>query len=233
MGEVTKQDLAILPNVLFELAKIFEVDAEAADGWDRLLLLMARSFSLSAFGGLFRGFELLMQDLGDMRDHLAEGSSPDDHGGYVIICLRGRFKGKHGEHSHMTPLAAESRSGFKFREAVVNLVEHLEGLRIVRGPLYRGRAGGMIKPEELQKIILDRLQRIKDSRPDLIDAKTDVYVEYGIQRSFRCVATTHAQNMGVKDLDIEHANQWRNFWNAHGKKLSLSMIQHYSDVKQL
>ena len=65
-----------------------------------------------------------------------------------------------------------------------------------------------------------------------IDPGVDVRSEYGIYRSLRRGSTTHAVNVGVKEPDIERNNRWRKVEAAGTKNPGLSMMDHYTEIKQ-
>ena len=85
----------------------------------------------------------------------------------------------------------------------------------------------------MQQIILDLLLKIQIQDPSIIPSSVDVLEEYGISRSFRRGATTHARNCGVSSADIKAANRWRDQENAQGRSINQPMTDHYTEVKQL
>ena len=67
----------------------------------------------------------------------------------------------------------------------------------------------------------------------MIPPDVNVQEEYGISRSFRRGATTHAKKQKVSKMDIDAANRWRNVENAQGRKINQPMRDHYSEVSQM
>jgi hypothetical protein len=152
---------------------------------------------------------------------------------YVIIPLLGRFKSELGEQYHLTPLIAETKSGLKLKLWVQRLIE----VRLVEGrtngPAFGFEGKHSLGSGKYEQEILERLQSIQSTRPDLISADTQVLEDYGLSRSFRRGATSEARARGVTGEDIDLANRWRNFEGAKGRRPRLAMKDHYSDIRLL
>ena len=158
----------------------------------------------------------------------SEGTEP-----HVTIPLLGRFKGETGERYHLTPMAAITRSGIKLKFWIDLLLRMHAARGRKKGPAFCDQKGLRMKSSMMQRVILDLLIKIQISDPLIIPASVDVLEEYGISRSFRRGATTHARNCGVKLSDIKAANRWRDKENAQGRSINQPMADHYSEVKQL
>jgi hypothetical protein len=99
------------------------------------------------------------------------------------------------------------------------------------GPLFRNFLGQRIKASDMETPFFDRLEQVQELRPDLIPATDDVSKEYGIYRSFRRGSTSDATNQGLPPEVIDMNNRWRKFHRAGASRPSLTMRDHYSDVR--
>lgn len=233
MGQIIKQDLAISIEVLHELLKQFKIDIKRAHErkLDTHLLIQAAVYSVIAFCGSFRGNEVFLVDLdGLFRYFKEEGGEKKDH---VVIPLLGRFKGETGERYHLTPLAAVTRTKIQVKAWIKSLLASCEKVGRKRGPAFGDAFGRVIPSNVMQNIILDALVKVQHRCPAVIPSNVDVREEYGISRSFRRGATTHARNQGVSASDIDAANRWRNAENAQGRKIGQPMRDHYVEVRQM
>lgn len=229
MGQIVKQDLAISIEVMLELINQFTRDIQMANEQDKFNLVLAATYSVIAFCGSFRGNEVFLVELDGLKRYYEEEKDKD----HVIIPLLGRFKGETGERHHLTPLAAVTRSGIQVKSWVEMLLSYHEKIGRNHGPVFCDRWGNPMKSAFMQSIILDALMRLQQRCPHVIPSNVDVQEEYGISRSFRRGATTHARNQGVSASDIDAANRWRNAENAQGRKISQPMRDHYVDVRQM
>ena len=100
-----------------------------------------------------------------------------------------------------------------------------------RGWLFQDMDGNRWKATELQEDMFKVLEQVQEETVH-ISAEVDVRSEYGVYRSLRRGSTTHAVNMGVKEPDIERNNRWRKVEAAGGKQPGLSMMDHYTEIKQ-
>ena len=123
-----------------------------------------------------------------------------------MVPLLGRFKGETGERYHLTPLAVVTKSGIQVKFWVKLLMAMHVNMGRDRGCAFCNKIGDCMASKEMQHIILYYLQKVKDERPDLIPDEVYVYEAYGISRSFRRGATTHATNQRVNQRDIDVAN---------------------------
>ena len=232
MGQVVKQDLAITVEVLMHMLEVIKSDIQKVEGWNKSMLIMAGAYSCICFCGSFRGHEVFLVEL----DGLLKYNQPIKESGkfeYIMVPLLGRFKGETGERYHLTPLAAVTKSGIQVKFWIKLLMAMHVNMGRDRGYAFCNKRGDCMASKEMQHIILYYLQKVKDERPDLIPDEVDVYEAYGISRSFRRGATTHATNQRVNQRDIDAANRWRNVENAHGRRISQPMRDHYSEVTQM
>jgi hypothetical protein len=76
-----------------------------------------------------------------------------------------------------------------------------------------------------------RLTRVKMLKLHLFESGLNIVEAYSLRRSLRRGSTWEAINCGVpKDL-IEMNNRWRKFENLKGRRLGMSMIAHYTEIR--
>jgi len=151
---------------------------------------------------------------------------------YVIVPLLGRFKNELGEQYHLTPLIAETASGLKIRLWIKRFLDVCSRNGRTRGAAFVAPRG---EPsyQWFEREILERLQGIQQSFPDLIAEDVQVLEEYGLSRSFRRGATSEARARGIDRDDVDLTNRWRSFEGAKGKRPRMAMRDHYSDIRLL
>jgi len=232
MGQTVHQDMALSIAVILELLKMLEEEWLIATEEQKDKLAIVGAYSCIAFGGSFRGHEVLFVDLHGLTkytdSHLDLNGVP-----YLIIPLLGRFKNETGERYHLTPMVATTASGIQIGVWVKRLVDSKRKHGIPHGPAFSDFQGSLVNTRWLSLEILDRIHTVQSSRPDLIPLEVNVYEEYGISRSFLQGVTTEARNRGVDENDINAMNRWRNVENAKGKRPRLKMQDHYSDIRMM
>ena len=88
------------------------------------------------------------------------------------------------------------------------------------------------RPRQLMEL-MELLHGIKESQPGLIPSDLDIYEDFGISRSFRRGATSTARTRGVDNKYVNLINWWRIFEESKGRRPTLSMQDHYSDIQIL
>jgi hypothetical protein len=83
----------------------------------------------------------------------------------------------------------------------------------------------------MEPAFYDRLERIQEFQPDLIPEADDVVEDYRIYRSFRRGSTSEVTNQGLPPEVIDANNRWRKFQQAGASRPTLTMRDHYSDVR--
>jgi hypothetical protein len=127
-------------------------------------------------------------------------------------------------------------SGIQVKSWISRLVEIKTARGYARGPLFGDDAGLVIKAKiiELELMeLMELLHGIKESQPGLIPSDLDTYEDFGISCSFWRGATSTAQTRGVDDKYVNLINRWRNFEESKGRRPTLSMQDHYSDIQIL
>jgi len=233
MGQVVKQDWAIPFPVMHALLDTLEADwatSQLFNQREKEMISMLGAYVVIAFCGSFRGNEVFLADMHGTMKYLTAGDVAADT---VIIPLLGRFKGETGERYHLTPLAAITSLGIQVKTWVKRLVEAKTSRGYVRGPLFGDISGLVVKAKVIEMELMERLQGIKDSVPGLIPSDVDIYEDFGISRSFRRGATSTVRTRGVDDKYVKLINRWRTFEDAKGRRPTLSMQDHYSDIQIL
>jgi hypothetical protein len=143
----------------------------------------------------------------------------------------GRFKGELGENYHLLPIVTETRSGIDNKKWLGRLLDFYKAKGISHGPLFRDPHGARIKAGNMEPKFFDRLEQVQDTRSDLIPPTDEVVEDYGIYRSFRRGSTSEAVNQGLPPEVIDLNNRWRKFQRAGASRPTLSMRDHYSDIR--
>jgi len=228
MGQEVRQDWAITLPAMHALLEVLEVEWE--QGLNLELTAMVGAYAVIAFAGSFRGNEVFLADMHGVRKYLRSTEPPEDA---VIIALLGRFKGETGERYHLAPLVAQTSSGIPIKKWVTCLVERQERRGYYRGPLFGDRSGQVVKPKIIELELMDKLQRVQNTRRGIIPEDVDVYEDFGISRSFRRGSTSTARTRGVDDKTVTLINRWRSFEQARGRRPAMSMKDHYSEIQIL
>jgi len=89
----------------------------------------------------------------------------------------------------------------------------------------RPRKIGSYNPE-----IWEKPERVRDERWSLFDLNMDITDAYGLSRSLRRGSTTEAGNRKVDARVVDMNNRWRKFEKAKGRKPSMAMAAHYTEM---
>ena len=166
---------------------------------------MGLVYSIIAFGASLRGSEGLKLDLESLIINLEKGRNdgktsgrPARSNGYVIIPIKGRFKGEKGEQCHLLPLANVMSTGIEIRSAVELMVAVRREMSQVTCPwAFVTLIGSKMTFAQMNEIVLERLEMIKENDQDQKSLGLDNYIireDFSINCSFRRGSSTHAQN---------------------------------------
>jgi hypothetical protein len=232
MGDVIKPDRALAVEILVEIFNILEVEwGKVMSDKERWELALEGCFYVISFACGLRGEEVPLTNLAGIREHLDEsGKHPRSH---VIVALLGRFKNEHGDSNyHLLPIVNVTHSGLEPRKWIERAVHSCEKMGYTRGPLFKDlEGGGKLKASAFEPQFFKRLQAVQDSRPDLIGGGVNIEEQYGVSRSFRRGATSRAADMGLPPSVVDANNRWRSVENARGKQASMTIRDHYTDVR--
>ncbi len=181
-----------------------------------------------AFCGSFRGSEVFLTDLHGLRKCLEDTKRL--HRDHIAIPLLGRFKGEQNTRYHLAPLATKTKSGLKVQRWVERLIEVREKVGHIQGPAFCDRVGEVTLAYTYDMVFVERLMVVQGAHPDLIPADVEISERFGLSRSFRRGSTSVSRTQDVDDKQVELINRWRKVVSARGKKPSLPMKEHYSDI---
>ena len=127
-------------------------------------------------------------------------------------------------------VTARSNSGLEIGRLLERGICFREKIGVTRGSFFANTKGKMIRSNDLEMDILDRIARIQQRHPELIQPRLEVHKEYRISISFRRGSKSEAQNREVEDDDIDHNNRWRKVKRAGTRKAKIRMSDHYTDM---
>jgi hypothetical protein len=228
MGEIVRPDRALSTAILLEILRLLNME------WNdyphrRMAISAEGAFYVIAFSCALRGEELPLVDLYGVMKHWEQGITSNPP--HIVIAILGRFKGEIGENYHLLPIVTITSSGIDNKLWIGRLLDEYSKLNISNGPLFRNKAGSKIRAIDYETQFFDRLESIQLFRPDLIPSTDNVSEEYGIYRSFRRGSTSEATNRGLPPDVIDANNRWRKFHKAGASRPSLSMREHYADIR--
>jgi len=228
MGEIVKPDRALSATILLAILNILD------DEWENDLnshftLAIEGAFYVIAFCCALRGEEMPLVDLFGIAKHWERAITSDPP--HIVVALLGRFKGEIGENYHLLTIVTRTSSGIDNEKWIGRLLRVYKNMNITSGPLFRDLSGQRIKAFDLEPTFFDRLEQVQAAKPNLIPTYEVVSEDYGIYRSFRRGSTSEATNNGVPSEVIDLNNRWRKFHRAGGSRPTLTMREHYSDVR--
>ncbi len=228
MGEIVRPDRALSSVILLEILKLIEEDW-AVHPHKHFHLASEASFYVIAFCCALRGEEVPLTDLHGILKHWS--SSCNGTPPHIVIPLLGRFKGELGENYHLLPIVTLTRSGIDNKKWIGRLLTCYKEKSISNGPLFCNSQGTKAKALDFEPGFFDRLEQVQLFHPELIPSTDDVVEDYGIYRSFRRGSTSEATNQGLPPEVIDTNNRWRKFHRAGASRPSLTMRDHYADVR--
>ncbi len=228
MGEIVRPDRALSLDLLKEIMTQLEREWEN-HSYDKFQLAREGAFYLIAYCCALRGEEVPLADLFGIRRHWLESGKHEQK--HVVVALLGRFKGETGEGYHLMPIVSVTPRGLQPRLWIGRLLQIYEEKGINHGPLFRGADGRRCKAGDFETQFFERLEYIKLAKPQLMSTVEDITEEYGVSRSFRRGATSEAVNAGAPPHVVDANNRWRKFNQAGASRPSITMREHYTDVR--
>ena len=243
-GLEKRMDRDVRSNLGLELGLLLRIlhnlELEASIGvtprWRRRFLIMVGGYLVISYAGSLRGNEgLFVEAKGTIRQ-IGEGVHHPEYP-HVCVTLFGRFKGENNEASSTLVLANRSKGGLEIRKWVERLVGvlHLEGAMKREGNFVPGICnpdGSLMSREKLNEEFWKQLERIQKENGNALDKSIKIRQKFGIHRSLRRGSRTRAEYQGVPREIIELVNRWNKFEMSQGRP-SLSMYEHYAEMKQL
>ena len=245
MGYTTEANKALRIDAVVKLLELVREDAEEAPpGYVADLYKLGAAIVVAQCGSL-RGPEVLTMDLSGLHTHISlgiGGSIPDDPlrigqdlsaAPYVILTLLGKFKGENGIRQHMICVSSTTISGIQTRWWIEKLLEVREGEGRREGPAFGHRDNSVMSLRELDGMLHHFLEKIQKEDNTLIAPHDNMIENYGFFRTFRKTAEGRARAANLES-DVQNAmNRWRKIERVRGRMPRFSMVEHYSNARDL
>ena len=245
MGYSTRANKAFLIKTVVRLLEMVKEEAEDSPPLVRDDLFKFGAAVVVAQCGSLRGPEVLTMDLAGMRSHIdlgREGVLPDDPmkvgqdlsgAPHVFLALLGKFKGENGIRQHMICVANTTVSGIETRWWIEKLLEVREREGWREGPAFGYKDGSVMSLRELDGLLHYFLEKIQKEDESLIAGVDNVAENYGFFRSFRKTAEGRARAANLES-DVQNSmNRWRKVESARGRMPRFSMVDHYTNARDL
>ena len=231
MGMVRRQNEALTSvlalAVCHEAELLWGLPSTPEDS--RAVLENTVGFMLVAMCGGLRGEEVPLLSLEGMLTFWEDTSREDDP--YLMLTLKGKFKGEVDERWHLVPVSDYTRSMIPLRRWMQRILDRRvlkEGRRV--GWLFQSVKGvrdrfGMYDTTFRQLIDAAR-EESGELLPDVVDTE-----DFSLWRSPRRGAVLETTNQDVSEKVIELINRWRSKEAARGSVAGLPMRQVYTQVK--
>ena len=242
MGFILKQNQAISISVLNELVNEFKssIVQNKYTSQDCWYATLGYAYSIITFFASLRGSEGLKVNASLLLKYWEKGNfvKPIKYKGtllppHVIIPIQGCFKGEQGERYHLLALSNVTKSGIHIRNALDAVLKIRTLNKIHSVWLFTDIMGNKLSFEEMNEIILDKLEHIKYSNKD-VSAELEPFnirEDFSINRSFCRGSSTTAQVLQIPTDIIELINRWKKVEKSKGKKPKFSMIETYSEIE--
>ncbi len=245
MGYSTEANKALRIQAVVRILDMVRDEAsEAPPGYARDLYKFGAAVVVAQCGSL-RGPEVLTMDLAGMHTHISlgrGGTLPVDpmkvgqdlsDAPHVFFTLLGKFKGENGVRHHMICAASKTISNIDTRWWIEKLLEVRQEEGWVEGPAFGHRDNSVMSLRELDGMLHFFLERIQKEDQSLIAAHDNVFESYGFFRTFRKTAEGRARAANLES-DVQNAmNRWRKIECARGRMPRFSMVEHYSNARDL
>ena len=230
MGMVRKQNEALTSLMALAVCEVAESRwQQSSDEETREDLEDTVCFMLAAMGAGLRGEEVPLLSLEGLLAFWEESQSAADR--FVMLTLKGRFKGEVDERWHLVPLSDNSRSGLPFRQWIgraLNRRVHRQGR--TKGWLFQSRQGIRLKFGRYDPSFRELIDAARALHPSLLPDIVETG-DYSLWRSPRRGAVLETTNQDVSEKVIELVNRWRKKEAAKGSEPGLPMRQIYTQVR--
>ncbi len=150
--------------------------------------------------------------------------------GFIMLTLRGLFKGEDNLKWHLVPLVDVTSSGIRVRRWVHRLVRlRLEEDEVAEGPLFVNAKGKMAKMSDFNSTFQDFIKMAMERSRGVFSSKLEVE-DFNLRRSLRRGCTTQSHNNKTPAETIEMVNRWRKKEAARGAEPGLGMRQVYTQA---
>ena len=184
---------------------------------------------LLRFGSGLRGEEVPLVSLEGLLTFWKETREEEDK--YMMITLKGRFKGEVDERWHIVPICDETRSGIPFQlwmERIMYRRMALQGK--TTGWLFEEKPGKRAKFGKYQDYFRSLVKHVREEDPKLVPSAVET-TDFSLWRSLRRGAVLETTNHRVDVQVIELINRWRKKEAARGSEAGLPMRQVYTQVR--
>ena len=180
-------------------------------------------FMLIAFGAGLQGEEVPLVSLeGLLTFWMLTRAEPER---YMMITLKGRFKGEVDSRWHVVPISDQSRSNIPLRlwmERIVYRRVKLEGRE--KGLLFESQPDTRAKFGHYDPLFRSLIAKARDKNPRLVPAVVEG-TDFSLWRSPWQGAVLETTNHGVDAKVIELVNCWRKKEAAKGSEPGLSIAK--------
>ena len=227
MGVIRKQDEALTSLQVLALEEVGEFLWErAADDSERKEIASVLAFVVVGFCASLRGEEIPLVSMRGLWEYW-EDTMPE---GFVMIPLRGKFKGEDCLGWHLVPLVDFTSSGIKVRRwvhRVLRLRLTLDGDE--EGPLFVNNSGAKVRLRDYNSTFQQYIRLAMERSPEAFSSKLDPE-DFNLRRSMRRGSTTQSHNNKTPIATIEMMNRWRKREAARGAEPGLGMRQLYTQA---
>eukprot|EP00956_Cyclotella_meneghiniana_P007531 scaffold10178_cov23-Cyclotella_meneghiniana.AAC.3 len=230
MGQIRKQNEAFTPAIIHALDKVVQDVWEASsEESERKKLEELMAYVLMEFCACLRGEEVPLLSLQGLLTFWVETTTSEDP--YVMLTLRGRFKGEGELRWHCIPIPCETKTGLPVLKWIRRMIRRLVvDEDRTTGWVFADANGKQRRLGYYDPLLVEMLDKVKTHFKGLISPATDVG-EYSLWRSGRRGAITEAVNQGVDQNTIDLMGRWRKKEKARGTEPGLPMRQVYTEVK--
>ena len=230
MGMVRKQNEALTSSVALAVCEVAESRWQlSSDEEMRENLEDTVCFMLAAMGAGLRGEEVPLLLMEGLLAFWEESRLAADR--FVMLTLKGRFKGEVDERWHLVPLSDNSRSGLPFRQWIgraLNRRVYCQGRS--KGWLFQNKQGIRLKFGRYDPTFRELIDAARALQPSLLPDIVETG-DYSLWRSPRRGAVLETTNQDVSEKVIELVNRWRKKEAAKGSEPGLPMRQIYTQVR--
>ena len=227
MGVIRKQDEAITSEQMKALLEVGEeLWKKATTVREKRKIANTITFAVIGFCASLRGEEVPLVSMKGLLTFWEETMER----GFIMLALRGLFKGENNLKWHLVPVVDVTSSGLRVRRWVHRLVSlRLKEDGVEEGPLFVNDDGKMAKMRDFNSTFQDFIRLAMDRTAGVFSSKVEVE-DYNLRRSLRRGSTTQAHNNKTPVATIELINRWRKREAARGAEPGLEMRQVYTQA---
>jgi hypothetical protein len=231
MGMIRKQNEALTSNL------VLAVCAKAEMKWSKAREETVKEdventvvFMLVTLGAGLRGKEVPLLSLEGLLTFWEETRAEEDR--FVMLTLKGRFKGKVNKRWHLVPVSDFTWSGLPIRLWMERTLHRRVNVqRRTKGWLFQCPRGVRSKFGQYDNTFRLLIDLARDRHERLVPVVVETG-DFSLWRSPRRGAVLEMTNQDVSEKVIELINRWRKKEGAKGLEVGLAMRQVYTQVKR-